>query len=147
MKKGKSLKLSGYQTYKINYGTVDAKNLKSVYLNIQTWVEPKYEIDSPSRIVNTLSRMIKHTILDCINKTLFEDNFIVDLDLRSSGIQYGKKSFLNLECFFYIKENNVEFKSKYLKDNLKVITDNIIKDNFINNQNFSFSLTKKETVK
>lgn len=146
MKKGKSLKLTGYRAYKINYGTVDAKNLKSVYLNIQTWVEPKYEIDSPSRIVNNLSRMIKHTVLDCINKSLFEEKFIIDLDLRSSGIQYGKKSFLNLECYFYIKEDNIDFKSKYLKDNLKLVTDNIIQNNFNNNQNFYFTLTKKQTI-
>jgi len=146
MKKGKSLKLSGYRAYKINYGTVDSKNLKSVYLNIQTWVEPKHEIDSPSRIVNNLSRMIKHTVLDCINKDLFEEKFIVDLDLRSSGIQQGKKSFLNLECYFYLKNNNLEFKSKNLKDNLKNITDNIIQNNFTNNTNFSFTLTKKQTT-
>jgi hypothetical protein len=146
MKKGKSLKLTGYQSYKINYGTVDAKNLKSVYLNIQTWVEPKYEIESPSRIVNNLSRMIKHTVLDTINKTLFDEKFIIDLDLRSSGIQHGKKSFLNLECYFYIKDDNIDFKSKYLKDNLKLITDNIIQNNFTKNKNFSFTLTKKQTI-
>jgi hypothetical protein len=42
--------------------------------------------------------------------------------------------------------SNVEFKSKNLKDNLKNITDTIIQNNFINNTNFSFTLTKKQTI-
>ena len=92
MKKGKSAKLSGYRSYKVNYGTVDAKNLKSIYLNIQTWAEPKDEIESPNREVNNLSRSIKHTVLEYIDKEIYDDKFIVDLDLRCSGIQKNKKS-------------------------------------------------------
>lgn len=90
MKKGKSAKLSGYRNYKVNYGTVDSKNLKSIYINIQTWAEPKIEIESPNRVVNNLSRSIKHSVLESINTNIFEDKFIVDLDLRSSGIQLNK---------------------------------------------------------
>ena len=112
MKKGKSSKLTGYRSYKVNYGTVDSKNLKSIYLNIQTWAEPKTDITSPNREVNNLSRSIKHSVLENINKDLYEDKFIVDLDLRCSGIQINKKSFLNLECYFYLKELGNDFKSK-----------------------------------
>ena len=38
MKKGKSVKLNLYNPIKSVYGTVDSKNLKSVYINIQSWV-------------------------------------------------------------------------------------------------------------
>lgn len=146
MKKGKSAKLSGYRSYKVNYGTVDAKNLKSIYLNIQTWAEPKDEIESPSREVNNLSRSIKHTVLEYIDKNLYDDKFIVDLDLRCSGIQKNKKSFLNLECYFYLNELGMDFKSKEIKTSIKKITDSIIKNNFRDNNVFKFSLTKKQTV-
>lgn len=146
MKKGRSAKLSGYRSYKVNYGTVDAKNLKSIYLNIQTWAEPKDEIESPNREVNNLSRSIKHTVLEYIDKDLYDDKFIVDLDLRCSGIQKNKKSFLNLECFFYLNELGVDFKSKEIKTSIKKITDSIIKNNFKDNNIFKFSLTKKQTV-
>jgi len=78
MKKGKSSKLTGYRSYKVNYGTVDSKNLKSIYLNIQTWAEPKTDITSPNREVNNLSRSIKHSVLENINKDLYEDKFIVN---------------------------------------------------------------------
>lgn len=143
MKKGKSAKLSGYRSFKINYGTVDSKQLKSIYLNIQTWAEPKFEILSPINSVNNLSREIKYTVLDNINSNVFNDKFIVDLDLRSSGIQKGKKSFLNLECYFYLKSLNIDFKSSELKQEIKNLTDNIIKNNFTKNKTFSFYLTKK----
>ena len=97
MKKGKSSKLTGYRSYKVNYGTVDSKNLKSIYLNIQSWVEPKgLEMDW-IRPVSILNKNIKSTLGEVINKDLFNDKFIVDLDLRSSGIQVNKKSFLNFK--------------------------------------------------
>jgi hypothetical protein len=146
MKKGKSAKLSGYRSYKVNYGTVDSKNLKSIYLNIQTWAEPKEEIESPNREVNNLSRSIKHTVLEYIDKEIYDDKFIVDLDLRCSGIQKNKKSFLNLECYFYLNEVGIDFKSKEIKNSIKKVTDSIIKNNFRDNDIFKFSLTKKQTV-
>ena len=112
MKKGKTSKLQGYKSTKVIYGTVDSLILKSLYLNIQTWVEPKKNSDNWTRVVLNMSRSIKHSILNVIDKKLFKDNFIVDLDLRSSGVNIGKKSFMNLEINFYLKENNLDFKSR-----------------------------------
>lgn len=145
MKKGKNLKIAGHKSFKINYGTVDSKNLKSIYLNIQTWAEPKKEITTPIRSVNLLSREIKHTIYNVLDKNLFNEKFIVDLDLRSSGIQLGKKSFLNLECILY-PEIEDDFKSYRLKSEIKKICDSIIKYNFLNSESYNFTLTKKEKV-
>ena len=95
MKKGKSVKLNLYNPIKSVYGTVDSKNLKSVYINIQSWVTPKFEYDNWNRIVCNLSRDIKHSVFNSINHELFKEKSIVDLDLRTSGIAHGKKSFLN----------------------------------------------------
>lgn len=147
MKKGKSIKLLSHRDFKINYGTVDSKNLKSIYINIQTWAEPKVDIDYPTREVNYLSRSIKHTVLNSINKNIFNDKFIVDLDLRSSGIQSNKKSFLNLECYLYPKEIVTDFKDYELKNSIKKLIDSIIKENFTKNNTFNFTLTKKEIEK
>ena len=147
MKKGKSVKLLSHRDFKINYGTVDSKNLKSIYINIQTWAEPKVDINYPTREVNYLSRSIKHTVLNSINKNIFNDKFIVDLDLRSSGIQSNKKSFLNLECYLYPKEIVTDFKDYELKNSIKKLIDSIIKENFTKNNTFNFTLTKKEIEK
>jgi hypothetical protein len=143
MKKGKTSKILGFKTAKITYGTVDSFELKSLYLNIQTWVEPKKESDNWNRVVLNLSRAIKHTIYNNLDNNIFKEHYIVDLDLRSSGIQLGKKSFLNLEINFFILENNLDFKDTKLKDTLKLLTKNIINQNLSKNEYFNFTLTKK----
>jgi hypothetical protein len=142
MKKGKTSKIQGFKTTKVVYGTTDSFELKSIYLNLQTWVEPKEEFEKWERIVLNLSRQIKHTIYNHINTELFEKNFIVDLDLRASGLVPNKKSFLNLEINFYLNKKELDFKSTYLRENLKDLTKKIIQENFNKNSYFSFTLTK-----
>lgn len=143
MKKGKTSQLNGFKTAKVIYGTVDSVNLKSLYLNIQTWVEPIYECDNWSRTVLNLSRGVKHSVYESLNNKIFDTKFIVDLDLRSSGLNLGKKSFMNLEVNFYVIEENLDFKSKQIKDTLLKITNKIFNDNFYDNNYFKFYLTKK----
>lgn len=143
MKKGKTSKIQGFKTAKVLFGTVDSVNLKSIYLNIQTWVEPKKDVENWSRVVLNMSRSIKHSIYDKVKNSFFDDKFIVDLDLRSSGLALNKKSFMNLEINFYIKENvYLTFKDTEIKDFLKNITTKIFQDNLKNNQYFKFYLSK-----
>jgi len=144
MKKGKTSKIQGFKIAKVTYGTVDSIELKSIYLNIQTWVEPIKESDNWNRVVLNLSRSIKHTVYNTINNDLFEQKFIVDLDLRSSGLTLGKKSFLNLEVNLFIKEKEIDFKSQQVKDYLKSMVKNVINQNFNKNDFFVFTLTKKD---
>ena len=92
MKKGKTININQYDSIKTFYGTVDSKELKSIYINIQTWVNPSENKDSWSNVVNTLNRSIKHSIFSSLDRELFKENFIVDLDLRTSGIRKDKKS-------------------------------------------------------
>jgi hypothetical protein len=142
MKKGKSVKLKLFTPIKTSYGTVDSKNLKSLYINIQSWVTPKYETDNWNRVVGILTREIKHSVFNSINTEFFREQTIVDLDLRTSGISTGKKSFFNLEVNLYVK-SPLEFKSKEVKDSVKSIVKSIFKDNILTNKYFNFSLTKK----
>ena len=143
MKKGKSVKLNLYNPIKSVYGTVDSKNLKSVYINIQSWVTPKFEYDNWNRIVCNLSRDIKHSVFNSINHELFKEQSIVDLDLRTSGISHGKKSFLNLEVNLYTN-HEIDFKSNEVKDSVKKIIKNIFRENVIQNKYFDFSPSKND---
>jgi hypothetical protein len=120
MKKGKTSKLDLFQDAKCYYGSVDATELKSIYLVLQTWVKPTQERDNWERVVGTISRYVKHKVLEIYNKSLFKEHFIVDLDLRTSGIKVDKASFLNLEITFFTKEN-IEFKSDKLSNELNHI--------------------------
>lgn len=145
MKKGKSVKLNLYNPIKSVYGTVDSKNLKSVYINIQSWVTPKDEYDNWNRVVSNLSREIKHSVYNSINTNLFQNKSIVDLDLRTSGISHGKKSFFNLEINLYTT-NELDFKSIEIKDSVKNIVQSIYNNNITTNKYFEFSTTKKEVI-
>jgi hypothetical protein len=142
MKKGKSVKLNLYSPIKSVYGTVDSKNLKSIYINIQSWVCPKKDHDNWNRVVCNLNREIKHSVFNSISQTVFMDRSIVDLDLRTSGISIGKKSFFNLEVNLYTNEE-LDFKSQELRDSVKRIVKNIFTNNLSNNNYFDFYKTKK----
>ena len=76
MKKGKSVKLKLFTPIKSSYGTVDSKNLKSLYINIQSWVTPKYETDNWNRVVGILTREIKHSVFGSINTEFFREQSI-----------------------------------------------------------------------
>jgi hypothetical protein len=143
MKKGKSVKLNLYSPIKSVYGTVDSKNLKSLYINIQSWVTPKFDHDNWNRVVCNLSREIKHSVFNSIDAELFKEQSIVDLDLRTSGISHGKKSFFNLEVNLYTTKE-FDFKSPELKESVKKIIRNIVRDNVIENKYFDFSISKSK---
>lgn len=147
MKKGKTSKIVGFKSVKVLYGTVDSVNLKSIYLNIQTWVEPIKNSENWNRVVLNLSRSIKHSIHENLDISTFKDNFIVDLDLRSSGLSVNKKSFLNLEINLFLVNEKTDFKSKTLKDSLKKLSKNIFDNDFKNNEYFNFHLRKTSKEK
>ena len=146
MKKGKTTKINGFRTSKVHYGTVDSKEFKSLYLNIQTWVEPKMESENWTRVVLNMNRAIKHSVYQNVDKTLFDDKFIVDLDLRTSGLQLKKKSFMNLEINLFLNEE-IDFKSPKLKKSLKNLTKEIYNDVLTGNDYFKFYLTKNGNSK
>jgi len=141
MKKGKTCKIKGFYTLKSHYGTIDSLELKSIYLNIQTWVEPKENFEHWERIFSTMTRNIKHLVYESLDKEIFKDNFIVDLDLRTSGLQIKKKSFMNLEINLYLK-NHIDFKSLTLKKSVKKIVKEIYVNLFKKNKYFKFFITK-----
>lgn len=144
MKKGKTVKLNQYESLKTSYGTVDSKNLKSMYINLQTWVCPIKDSDNWERVVGNMSRNIKHSVFHSINKEYFSDKFIVDLDLRTSGIQLNKKSFMNLEINIFLKEE-MDFKGYQIREAVKKIIKEIYRDCIIKNDYFTFTSSKEKT--
>lgn len=143
MKNGKKIRLRLFNNLKVFYGTIDYIELKSIYINIQSWISPKDNYSNWRKIVCTQSRDIKHTILDVNNLDLFYESTIVDLDIRHSGISLDKKSFMNLEITLFTKEG-VLFKSQEMKDAIKKIIKEIYSKNISKNKYFDFYLTKKE---
>ena len=141
MKKGKTARIIGFSDSKVSYGTVDSKNLKSLYINVQSWVQPKEEYDNWERIVGNLSRDVKHSVLESLNLNLYKNNYIVDLDLRTSGINVNKKSFMNLEINLFTN-TEIDFKSNTVKDSVKNIVKEIYKQCVFKNKYFVFTASK-----
>jgi hypothetical protein len=146
MKKGKTSKLNVFDDAKCHYGTVDSKELKSIYIVLQTWVEPINDEENWNRITGIIKRQIQHTLLEVVDPLTFERKQIVDLDLRTSGIQKNKKSFLNLELTLFIHEKTINFKSILLRSKIKKIVSSIYYDDLKNSKYFTLNKTKtKET--
>jgi len=145
MKKGKTSQLTGYENAKCSYGTVDAKKLKSVYILIQSWVEPTMTANSWVRTTGMLERDIKHHLLETVDPLIFEKHNIVDLDLRSSGIQLGKRSFMNLEVTLFVKEQ-IDFKSLILRDRIKQIVNTLYGYPLMKSKYFILHKAKKQSV-
>ena len=77
-----------------------------------------------------------------IDKTKFKDNIIVDLDLRSSGVALGKKSFMKCEMTLF---TNSKFNLKDVKTihRIEEKTRKLINEELKDNQYFSFHSAKK----
>ena len=142
MKKGKTSKLNVFDDVKCFYGTVDSKNLKSIYVVLQTWIEPLTIDDNWNRLVGEIKRQIQHTLLEVVDTQTFERKQIVDLDLRTSGIQKNKKSFMNLEITLFVHNTTLDFKSPILRDKIKKILSSVYTDDLKNNKHFTLSKTK-----
>jgi len=146
MKKGKTSKLNVFDDAKCYYGTVDSKELKSIYLVLQTWIEPITDDENWNKITGLIKRQILHTLLEIIDFKTFERKQIVDLDLRTSGIQKNKKSFLNLEITLFLHTNNTDFKSLILRNKIKNILSAVYKDDLKNCKYFILNKTKTEEL-
>ena len=146
MKKGKTSKLNVFDDAKCHYGTVDSKELKSIYIVLQTWIEPITDEENWTKITGLIKRQIQHTLLEVTDFTTFERKQIVDLDLRTSGIQKNKKSFLNLEMTLFVHDKTIDFKSLILRSKIKKIITSVYFDDLKNSKYFTLSKTKnKET--
>jgi hypothetical protein len=105
------------------------------------------EKENWSITVGSITRTIKHKILEVANKKLFKDHFIVDMDLRTSGIRLKKASFLNLEITFFTKQD-ADFKSNEISEELTKIINKIYNEVLSDSKYFTIQYAKtKEKMK
>jgi hypothetical protein len=140
MKNGKYISLGIYKDVKIGYGTVDYKNLKTIYLKLNSWVQP--EIDADHQMTISRSRRKIKEIFYNYDYKLFKKQSIVDLDIRTKGIKLEKRSFMNLEVTLYV-EHQFDVKSKEIKSIVKNIHEKIIDHALEDKKLFNFNKSKK----
>ena len=141
MKVGKYIPLGTYNDVKIGYGTVDFKNLKTIYLKLNSWVQPSNETDDYEQIISKTRRKLKEIVYN-YNSPLFKKQSIVDLDIRTKGIKLDKRSFMNLEVTLYVNEQ-FDVKSKNIKLLLKDLIISIVEDGLIDKNLYNFYKSKK----
>ena len=141
MKTGKYIPLGTYNDVKIGYGTVDFKNLKTIYLKLNSWVQPENETDDFDHMIHKSRRKIKDIIYN-LKDSHFKQQSIVDLDIRTKGIKLEKRSFMNLEITLYV-DKQFDVKSKEIKNNVKDILSMIVEDGLSDKKLFNFYKSKK----
>lgn len=139
MKSGKFIPLGTNNNVKIGYGTVDHKNLKTIYLKLNSWVQPFNDSDDFNNLISKSRREIKKLIYN-LNSEYFKSQSIVDLDIRTKGIKIEKRSFMNLEITLFVEK---QFDVKSVKNEIRIIIENIINDCLNNKNLFNFHKTKK----
>jgi hypothetical protein len=146
MKTGKEIKTNKFKNYNVVFGSVNNKNPKAIYINISSWAEPLEEENvNYNQVIRNLNKKIRQTLFNIFDNEQ-DSSFdgkrtIVDLDIRESGIRYGKRSFLSCEITLFL-HTEISITSDYMKDKLESITDNLLKTNFENNKTFKFNKKK-----
>ena len=141
MKIGKYIPLGTYNNVKIGYGTVDFKNLKTIYLKLNSWVQPDNETDDFDFTIHKSRRKLKQIVSELKNP-LFKEQCIVDLDIRTKGIQLEKRSFMNLEITLYVNKQ-FDIKTKDIKNSIKNILENVVDGGLDDKKLFNFNKSKK----
>lgn len=142
MKNGKELKINNFKNYNVVFGSINNKHSKAVYINISAWAEPQYnELLQYSRVIKDINKKVKQSlfnVFDSIEETeIKKNNTIVDLDIRESGIRYGKRSFMNCEITLFLN-SETPVNSEAIKDKLDMVSETIIVSTFENNKIFKF---------
>jgi hypothetical protein len=136
MKKGRFIPIGTYNNVKIGYGTIDSKNLKSIYIQLNSWLQPVIEESNFNKIITKTRRNIKDYFYN-MDLSYFKKETIVDLDVKTKGIKENKRSFMDLEITLFVDEQ-FEFKSKIIKNIIENISIEIIDEKLTENSLFNF---------
>jgi hypothetical protein len=145
MKLGKEIKLDLLDNYKTKIGTVNNKESKSLYINLCAWGQLS-ELDENLNYdyyLRNVRKKIKQKLNNSLNKDLFHNHkYMVDLDMRTSGLSIEKRSFMSCEITLYQKKY-LPLNKPRIVDNTKQIIKDVVTECLENNSIFTFHRTKK----
>jgi hypothetical protein len=140
MKKGKFISIGVHNNVKIGYGTVDYKDLKTIYIQLNSWTQPDTEDCDFDRLIAKTRRQIKENIYN-LKCEYFKPQSIVDLDIKTSGIKTNKRSFMDLEITLYV-EKYFDVRSKEIKQIVTDLSETLINTVLTDETLFNFNETK-----
>jgi len=141
MKLGRFIPLGNYRDVKIGYGTINHRDLKTIYLKLNSWLEPQDSDINYDSIVK-LSRTKIRKLIYNLGFDIFRPESIVDLDIRTKGISKEKRSFMDLVITLYVLKD-INIKSDQLKQDINSLIREIV-DTCLNDELlFNFNKKKK----
>lgn len=146
MKRGKEVKLELPYEYNVVSGTVDNKKPKSIYIQISAWGKPKEDKEGEyDNIIKKRSKRVKKKLYEIVDEKSFHKNMsIIDFNMASSGVSYGKKSFMCVELTLFKKEPLIPINSEEMKPIVENISKGIIKEVFEKDEDFKFYRKKSD---
>lgn len=142
MKTGKEIHVKLNKNFKTYYGTTNNKELKTIYVGISTWITPIEELESYSSYISQLRVLIKNLIYQNINHQLFKNEYIVDVDVKGSRIEFNKSSYLHIEITLFTKDKDISILSGHIKNDMIRFINGITAMEQCNN--FQFAISKKQ---
>lgn len=136
VKLGKQVKLPANEHFTIKYGTINALSPQSIFVSIHSWTTPRHNLRFNKKL-RKLTRTVKDKINGEINYEIFHKRYIVDFDLRASGLQKNKQSFMAIEITLYPK-NVIPFPSDIYDSNITQLINNLLVD-IKKDRNFDFA--------
>ena len=142
--RGTELKLTKNDDLNVTIGAIDKYNPRTIYIRISGWGNPidfDENIDYKS-IIRKLNKKIRTILFNGLGNNFKKNMFMVDLDMRESGISNNKSSFMSCEITLY-QSNNYLIESKEISNEINNIIKKVIEDVFETNGYFEFFKKKK----
>lgn len=95
-------------TFKLKIGTTNKINPLVIYVEGRGFICPLEEKDDYSRDISEIKHVLKRSISSGLQESKqFDNKYIVDFQVATSGIAPNKKSFLSFQFLFRQNSENV----------------------------------------
>lgn len=127
MKKlGKEIRLENLDGFRADYGTINSKDPKAIYLNLYSWIKPTEEMDWFA-----LHRKMEHLIKQVLYENLENTNYtrkrrIIDIDLHINSMEKNKSSFMNINITLFTKNKDKKFPNNIYSEPIPLLQSKII---------------------
>lgn len=132
-------------SFKLKIGTTNKINPMVIYVEGKAFISPEDDKEDYTKDIAEIKHVFKQSISDGLCTTdVFDNKYIIDFQVASSGIAVNKKSFLSFQFLVRQKKDNI-MKLTDVKARTEGMILSIVDSlkNAILEHNFSLTKTKK----
>ncbi len=132
-------------SFKLKIGTTNKINPMVIYVEGKAFISPEDDKEDYAKDIAEIKHVFKQSISDGLCTTdVFDNKYIIDFQVASSGIAVNKKSFLSFQFLVRQKRDNI-MKLTDVKARTEGMILSIVDSlkNAILEHNFSLTKTKK----